>query len=421
MKKLLAYLLAFAMLCVPLTACGGQKSPQHSASDEELSEIADKLYIDWYAYLIRCEELFGSMGWALSYLDPFFEDHSWDSLQIAWAAMNQAKFLAENVEPPETKMTSDDYDTLVRHGMDAGSFWLAVDSISRLRDSVLDDYGFYQKCLNSPSETIFTADDLACFEQWAHTLRQITDSYLHSFAIETDYLLLALSDVESSVDLPASVEKNCPRINAWRENNPQDKDGLLTQLTLVMEDLEALVARDLSSVVGQLTARLNMEKDLYAELDVANNAEDARRYIALRTAGASELVDFPTALPYPGWWADHDADFMYLWDSGTEGGENDAAKTIMPGDTIRVPPNQYLVKWPDVSKEDFLSYIVQIQRNQDIAQNLKLGKEGGVYLAYYESESAAFSLFWEENEAALMSDGSVCLAPLWYTYPHQDS
>lgn len=422
MQKIITYILTFAMLCTLLTACGGQKSSMDNASNAELSEITDKLYIDWYAYLIRCEELFGSMCWALSYLDSFFESPSWDNLQIAWAAMNRAKFTADIVKPPEVKMTSDDYDKLVQYGKDVSSYWLAIDSIQALKDSVHDDYSFYLQCLNKPSEVIFTSSEFAHFEQWAHLIQQIYDLYLQDFAVETDYLLLSLGDIDSSVDLSAAISENCPQINAWRERNPKDKDELLNLLATITDELDTLISRDFSSIVGQLAASLDRDKELYSELAEANSTDAAEQYIARRNAEAPELVNFPTALPYPDWWLGDDAEFLYLWDDDSAGStEGESENVIMPGDTISVPPNQYLVKWPDVSKDEYLSYILQIQKNPDIEKNLKLGKEGDVYLAAYETESANFTLFWEENEASLMTDGSICLAPYWYAYRQRAS
>ena len=398
------------------TSCARQKSSQKSASNEELSEIADKLFGDWYAYLIRCENLFGSMRWALSYLDPFFENHSWSSLQIAWAAMNSASLSAEIIEPPETKMTSDDYDRLVQYGKDVSSYWLAIDSIQALRDSVLGDYNFYKQCLNKPSEAIFLSDELASFEQWAHTMQQICDAYLHCFSIETDYLLLSLGDIESSVNLNEAIAENCPQITAWHQDNPQDQGELLDLLAIVQNEMKTLIYRNLSSVVGQMTSILDREKEFSAELDTI---QDIDQYVARKAADALELVDFPTALPYPDWWIDHDTDFMYLWDDDSaENEETEPQAIIMPGDKINVPPNQYLVKWSDVSKEEYLTYILQVQRNQTIAQDLKKEKSNGAYITYYESESVYFSLIWDDDEVTFMSDGSVCLAPLWYTFLH---
>lgn len=411
MKKAIAYILTLAMLCPLLTACVGQGSTREnasSASNGELSEIKDKLFTDWYAYAIRCEELFGSMRWALSYLDPFFEDHSWDSLQIAWAAMNKAKFLAEHVEPPEAKMTTGNYDKLVQHGKDVGSFWFVIDSIRELKDSVLGDYSFYQQCLSKPSETIFLSAELATFEHWAHVMQQIYDAYLQDFAIQTDCLLLSLDDIESSVNLSGAIAENCPQINAWRKDNPQDIDELINLSAIVGDKLETLVRRDLSSIVGQMAAILDKENELFDTIDSMENME---QYMTLKATSATELVGFPTALPYPNWWIDHDADFMYLWDDGTEDEEDGP---LMPGDTISSPPNQYLVKWPGISKEDYLSYVIQVQKA--IGQNLVKGKKGSAYITYYESASAEFTLIWEENVVDFMSDGSVCLAPYWYTY-----
>ena len=74
MRKLIAYILAAAMLCTFLTACGRQTDAPGSTAvqlpPEEEAELTRRLLADWYTYSVCCEVLCGDMLWALSYLDP---------------------------------------------------------------------------------------------------------------------------------------------------------------------------------------------------------------------------------------------------------------------------------------------------------------------------------------------------------------
>lgn len=428
MKKKISLALTLVMLCALLAACGGHSPDSNPSgggaagltSSEELDEITHRLLADWYGYIVRCEYLYGDMRWALSYLDPFFENHSWSSLQIARAAMDLAKRETEAAAVPlEPQMTFDDYDKLTRSGADVSAVQLAVNSLQSLTDAVSLDYHVFRDCLNSPAEEFFLTYELSYFENWASLMGRMYDIQLRNCAVETDYLLLSIDNEESEARFVEAIAANCPQINARREDNPQDQDALMTQLTQQTDELEMLVG-ELSDVTGQAKANLELFRDM-ADLDPAgSNMDNVKESISAIAAGAVDLKDFPTALPYPDWWYERDNEtFMYVWNekSHGEGGEDEQALLIpTPGDIIETPPDQYLVKWPDVPKDEYLSYMLQIQKDPDIAENLKKGKEGDAYLAYCETASVRFSLIWEENEVSLMSDGSVCLAPYWYFY-----
>lgn len=428
MKKKISLALTLVMLCALLAACGGHSPDSNPSgggaagltSSEELDEITHRLLVDWYGYIVRCEYLYGDMQWALSYLDPFFEDHSWSSLQIARAAMDLARRETEAAAVPlEPQMTFDDYDKLTRSGADVSAVQLAVNSLQSLTDAVSLDYHVLRDCLNSPAEEFFLTYELSYFENWASLMGQMYDIQLRNCAVETDYLLLSIDNGESEARFIEAIAANCPQINTRREGNPQDQDALMTQLTQQTDELEMLVG-ELSDVTGQARANLELFRDM-ADLDPADsNMDNVKESISAIAADAVDLKDFPTALPYPDWWYERDSEtFMYVWNkkSHGEGGEDEQTLLIpTPGDIIETPPDQYLVKWSDVPKDAYLSYMLQIQKDPDIAENLRKGKEGDAYLAYCETASVSFSLIWEENEVSLMSDGSVCLAPYWYFY-----
>lgn len=435
MKKKAAWFLVLAALCALLTACGGQPSESDPSggetaggetadptSSEEWEDITHRLLVDWYGYIIRCEYLYGDMRWALSCLNPFFEDHSWSSLQTARAALTLAKRETEAAALPlEPQMTFDDYDKLSQSGADVSAVPLAVNSIPSMVDSVLLDYRVFRDSLNSPLESFFLTYQLSYFENWAGLMGQIYDIYLHNCAVETDYLLLSIDNEEAEADFSEAVAANCPQINAWRRENPQDMDALMDLLSSQMDELETLMGK-LADTTGQARANLELYRDA-VDLDPSGDMDALHERVSAIAADAVDLKDFPMALPYPDWWYETDNEtFMYAWNQEGRDGETGEPETvILPGDPIAAPPDQYLVKWPGVSKEDYLSYILQIQNDPRIAENLRNGNRDGTYFSLYETESASFSLIWEENEATLMSDSSVCLAPVWYTYLQRTS
>ena len=421
MKKRIAWILTLTTLCMSLTACGGQETPQSTPnnkaasqiSSEEMHEITHRLLEDWYKYAVRCELLYGDMRWALSYLDPFFEDHSWDNLQIARAAMNQAKLRAEVMEPFEAQMSFDDYDRLLQSGASVSFAQFAVNSIQTGKDAVYLDYQVYRNYLNSPAEQFFLNHDLMNLKNWAGLMQQIYDGYLLDCAIKTDYLLLDVVYEEAEAQFIEAITANCPLINACRKANPQDPDALLEKSNELGDEMEALINK-LSSVIGQSNDNLERYRDAI-ELTKLTITGDIADYISAMSADAVELKDFPIALPYPDFWYNKiNETFQYVWNNG-ESGKNSDFIIIWPGDTIETPPDQYSAKWEDVSLEEYETYINLLETYGIPAQTTL--EEDGSHTTFYKFDSAYFFLSWKANTVSLYTmEGSVCFAPPWYLY-----
>lgn len=408
MKKIITRILILVMLCTSLTACGGQQSSPSGTTDqfssEEMREITHRFLADLYGYTIRCEHLYGDMYWALSYLPPFFEDHSWDSLQTARAALSMAKRRANAVDPLEEQMTFDDYDKLIQSGADVNP----MINIQSIKDDVLLDYQVYRDYLNSPAETIFLNYDLTYFDNWASITQRIYDIHLQDCAVLTDYSLLNLSEEDEKAQFIEAIAEKCPQINALRSDNPQDQEALLEKSSRLLDELETLV-NELAAMTGQAQASLELARDKTSE---AGGTDNLRDYVATIAADVVGLKDFPIALPYPDWWYEEDNEtFTYLWNDT----ENKQI-LVKPGDVIEAPPNQYIAEWTDVSVEDYLSYVESMEKRYKIPAQYTTEKDG-TYTTYYKFRSASFALQWEENEVSLYAfDGSVCFAPPWYIF-----
>jgi len=431
MKRIIVYILTLAMLCTLLPACGGQQ-PQEASQPpdissgtnvkaslpkEEKDEIVHRLLADWYGYLIRCEYLYGDMRWSLSYLDAFFEDHSWESLQIARAAMSSAKHNTETVveKPLTAQMTVEDYDKLVQSGADVGWVSILIDGIQSLIDTVLLDYRPYQSYLNAPSDAFFLTHDLENFEEWAHIQQRLYDIYLHDFAVETDYLLLSLDSEEEETRFIEYIAEKCPQINALRKDNPQDPDAL-TELSIELTNELSELNDELASVVGKSQASLDLYRDV-PKIETNDGLDSLNRHVdAIAADLVDDLAGFPIALPYPDWWYEEENEtFTYFWDEPSFG-EDKSHDFVMPLDTITSPPDKYVAEWAGVSKEDYLFYVENLEKAYNIPSLYSTEKEG-TYTTFYEFRSASFAIIWEDEKVSLYTlEGSVCFAPYWYIY-----
>ena len=401
MKRAVTLFLLLALL----SACGGQGAGTGEAPggtpSEELGGATHRLLADWYGYIARCEYLYGDMLWALSYLEPFFEARSWDSLQTARAALSLAERRAALIDPPEAaQMTFEDYDRLIQSGADVGPVQIAVDSLPALKDALLLDYRLYRLRLNSPGEEFFLTYQLAGFEDWAGLMQQIYESYLQIHAIETDYVLLAVDDLDEEARFIEAITEKCPQISARRPEGVQDPEALLEALTVLNDGLDGLL-NELSALVGQSQANLDRFRDAL-DLDPSRSAA--------MTGDLVELTGFPAALPYPDWWYEQeDAEFLYTWEDAEGGGK----VSRLPGDALEAPPEQYSVKWPGVSSSEYQAYL-NVLDGCGISAGF-VSERDGTYTAFFQLPTGSFALVWEDGAASFLTlEGSVCFTPSWY-------
>lgn len=427
-KKLIAAVLACFLLCAPLAACGGGDASKGSGeipplialSAEENEALTHKLLEDWYGYLIRCEYLYGDLLWALSYLDAFFENRSWDSLQTARAAMASAMRRAETVRETllEPKMNPEDYSRLIQAGADVSAVQLAIGGIQTyVVDPVLLVYQNYRSFLNSPGELLFIEYDFNCFKEWARLERKSYEINLHDCAVETNYLLLSLDSETEEARFIEFVKERCPQLSRWMEGAPQTQEELMDLSAELLNGLEA-VSNEMSSLLGQLQAGLELNRDAVNSLDIEGGSESLSQFLDDMADGAADLKGFPSALPYPDWWYDSRNEVVsYFWDEAVCGaeGETEPRRFAVPGDAILTPPDTFVMRWADVPLASCLAYIDALEGFQISAGYAK--EEEGVFTAYYEVPSGSFVLSWEEEGVSFYPlEGSVCFAPPWYLY-----
>lgn len=331
--------------------------------------------------------------------------------------MAASKRRAEHVKEQafEKQMTLEDYDKFIRSGADVSAIQVVIDSIPTLVDDTLLTYQNYRDFVNSPTENLFSTYNLSCLEEWARLERQIYDIHLHDTAVETDYLLLSLNSQSEKDRFVTAIEEKCPQINAWRSENPKDKEGLEKLSSELLTELQSLT-NDMSSLVGKMRTGLNLEKE-------ASETDTFEQYVDRMAADVANLKDFPIALPYPDWWYEEDNEtFFYSWNSPLYGTDEKRASILHRSrrycqcsarriqcrlggrisgglSRLRGPPGK--------------SYHIPAQYTVE--------KEGR-YITSYELPSFSSALVWEENNVALyVLDGAVCFAPPWYIYYSQHS
>lgn len=416
MKNIITYILTLALLCTLLASCAKQKVLSETSSHTKMAsqtqeeefyyEITRKILEDWYVYLLQCEHLYGNMCWAVSYLDSFLEDHSWDSLQIAQAAMESAKEDVDSLIEIEPQATADDYENLLQFGMDLGDYSHMINGFSQKLILSRIPYQVYRSYLNSPANMIFSNNDLMYIKDWSHLIQKKFDIRLHILAAMTDLLLFSVDNEEVKTVFADFLVENCPQIESWRKENPEDSQALIKLINELSTESDTLNLES-SRLDGKFQLIQSFRHD---RTNWANNMIDEDEYAAVMASDLADLNGFPILLPIPMWWFKNfeESYCTYMWYS-----EDGETKYVHPGDVISSPPDQCYREWNGVSLEEYCDYIEKLN-SYGITEKASWQETEHMYCTYYELEST-FLLVWNDDKVTfLTTDGSVCFAPPWY-------
>lgn len=392
MKRTLALLTAVLCLCIWLTACGGTAEPEPEEPAGELQE--QQLLSDWFDYLFACENLYGDMQWAISYIHEFLETPSWERLQTARMALNTAKLYIEQREKPEETMTAEAYDQFLRQGMDVSFVHPEIGTFQQEKQSALThclqlEHGLFQDA--------FGVRERANLARYTDILQQEFQQDICYLALSTDNLLLTLGDSDWTQKFRSFIAENCPLISA-EQTGIANSDALYEQASAVLDEIEELRTLQ-SEELGSARASLNRMEDAMSNGDLETLA-----------ANAAPIDGLPLLMPCPDWFDTESAEYYYYW-SG-----NDGTRTYpTEREDLCGTPDGCVITCPGVSLEALLDY------RETLAgvglECLSTQEEDGVCSVYYEVGGSTIVFSWEADAVQIfMLEEPVCLAPVWYFY-----
>lgn len=400
MKRTIAFLTAVLILCSWLTACGGadalgpETEDQAGEPENQAEELPEQqLLSDWFDYLFACENLYGDMQWAISYINDFLETPSWEQLQIARMALNTAKLYIEQREKPEETMTAEEYNQFLQQGMDISFVHPEIGSFQRGKQMALDsclqlEYGLFQGA--------FGVRERANLAQYTNILQQEFQQDIRYLALCTDYLLLTLGDDDWTQKLRSFTTEHCPLIAA-EQTDIDDPEALYESASALLDD-EALETMR-NEEIGSARASLNR-----LEYALANGD------LEMIAANVASIDGLPLLLPCPDWYDPESAEYYYYWS------ESDGNRTYpVEREDIREAPDGCTIICPSVSLESLLDYRDAL--NEVGLECLSTQEENGHCNVYYEVGESTFVFTWEEDAVQIfMLEEPICLAPIWYFY-----
>lgn len=412
------YILVLILLIALLVSCTKQGFPQETSSSPETAnqmqeqeiynEITRRVLEDWYIYLLQCERLYGNLCWAVSYLDSFLENHSWDSLQIARAAMESAKKDVDSLKEIEPQASADDYAKLLQSGIDLGTYSNMINNSNQKLILYRIPYRLYRSYLNGPTDMIFYNNYLTYIGDWAHLMQKQFDIRLHILAPMTDLLLLSVDNKEVESVLTDFIAEYCPQIESWRKENPEEPQALMELISELDAESDKLKLES-SHLEGKFQLIRSLQNDRTTQ---ANDTIDEDEYVTIMASDLADLNGFPISLPTPMWWFKNfeESYCTYIWHC-----EDEESEYAHPGDVLNSPPDWCYMEWNGVSLEEYHDYIEELN-SYGITETAGWQETEHMYCTYYNLESS-FLLVWDERKVAFYTmEGSVCFAPPWYVY-----
>lgn len=410
MKRILILILAAVMMlgssCSKTPETGTEstaRADETTAAEEAVEETAEEaaretnrrrtVLSDWSKYLHVCEYLYGDMLWAISYIEQFIENPTWDNLQIARVALITATKYIEKRNIAEPEMTADDYVQMLLEGYDVADVEVKGKSFEKEKQDILRECLLLKSGLYSD---IFWQVSYDYFQSYIKLIKEYYINLIQFLNITTEYLLLNLNDPALTDEFHSYVEENCPTLTAYQTESIPDMDTAYAKTDVVLEKIEA-ITKEMLFIVGESQAVVYQMQDARAEGDMTVLQEKA-----------VDIIDMPLVLPYPLWDLVDNAVYYYYYT-----GEDNINHYSVEQETLSEKPDGWLVEYYQTSREDFDDYQAMLSI-LGLDPYTESEVEGEYRLTYYLGDTA-FMLTWNEEYASFFApSGNIDFVPLWY-------
>ena len=411
MKKMLPLLLAALMSVSLWTSCApentaippssstslddftmGQAAAEPAPVDPVIDGLTLNLFSDWSGCLKFNDLIYGDMLWALSYIEEFMENPTWDNLQIARTALAAAEESIRSCTAAELSMTTEDYLTMVEAGYDVSVVEVEAGLLETYQDTLLLDCmnlrnGLYSEIFWQP-----TFDALAAQIGF---MRKRCETELCYLDITTEFLIVTMNNAEKTELLRTYIADYCPALTAQHAELPADIDALYTLAAETIDTYRKTVEEE-SEFVGDSQALAYRMEDIMAGGDTTELQKDA-----------VAIEGLPLTLPWPGWDI-VEADYAYYYFAEDGSPVSPAAR-----ETLTAKPDQCAIVSNSVREEDFLTYIEYLDMIGVPGENA--AQETGTYSYQYLFTEYTFVIEWKNETVSIyMLKQPFCFAPEWY-------
>lgn len=392
-KKILTALLATALLCGMLTACGGKAESEKDAAYDTYAEL---ILTDWMRYISASEAMYEDLNWAVSYITTFSAQPNWDALLCARAAIELAAKRIELRDEPAWDAPAEAYEYFMDQEIDVSFVHLELEGFESTRQSLLNSCNMLRQDLMI---TVFFRDGLSRMGDTAATEAKLTGASEEYLAYSTEYLLAQLNDGEWTDKVHASMKEACPRLDALRDASMTAEEAQQAVSSAVETFSDAMEA--LATAAGRGQAELDLLVEYLDQGDV-----DAAM------AMFSTIDGLPELLPDPGWELT-EASYYWTQADGTH-------RFLTKPEDLTGPPESCVLEFSDVTEDEVVAYVSELYEEIGLDGEWS-DREGGYYDVYFQAGGSVLTVSWTEDGAAIyMLENPVCLAPGWFIIANTD-
>ena len=379
------FALVIAVVCVVVCAVMYMQQPGSEATPLEVRALNDLL-----AYVYQTENIYADTLWVLEAFKRFDKERSWESLQLARAALWIAKRDIEKLSLPKAEMTSDDRAELISHGVDF-SFMNGSDTLFRAEQ--VSTLNTFSNLNNGIMDSVFLNEAWADCMSHVQILERLTERDIQYLANNVDWVLANINKESVREKFNAILEKHCPLTHAYLGKNQLSRDKIEADMNELLNQIEKLTV-ELTQVISAEHDRVHLIEDALAAKDLSLFADDI-----------AAISGMPPVIAAPIWFNSKDIDIYYYWQEDGNIVPSPAPRTKLP----RVPDG-YRVRVSGVALDTVKAY------QQELAAAaltlMKTSKENEIACQYGDS---VFAITWDNGTVTILEfEGAVCFVPRWY-------
>lgn len=359
-----------------------------SALTENPAEV--RALNDLLGYVYKTENIHADILWVLEEFKNFDKERSWESLQLARAALWIAKRDIEKLALPKAEMTSNDRAELMSRGIDL-SFMSGSDTLFRAEQ--ISALNTCSNLNNGIMYGVFLNTDWENCMSHVKILERLTERDIQYLAKTVDWVLANINKEAVRKKFNALLEKHCPLTHSYQEKNQLSREKIEAETHELLNKIEKLAA--------ELTQIISAEIDRVKLIQNALEKKD----LSLFTQDIAEIFDIPPMITSPVWLNSKNTDIYYYWQ---EDGK------IVPPPTPRTKlervPDGCRIRVSGVALEAVKEYKQELAA-AGVAM-MSTSTENEVVCQYGDN---VFAVTWDNGTVTILSiDGSVCFVPRWY-------
>ena len=357
-----------------------------SSSAEDHAEVV--ALNDLLGCVYQSEVIYADLQWVLEAFERFENERSWESLQLARAALSIAKRDIESRSLPKLAITSDEQAALMKRGIDL-SFMSGFEA-----SFSAEQIGALNTCRNLASSImydVFLRDDWEIAMHNVRMLERLNDCNIQYLANTVDWVLASINNKAVSKKFNALLEEHCPLTRAHQAKETLSREKIEVSTHELLNRIGELAVEG-TKIIGERNDRLNFMCDVLARNDLKLLAKNIR-----------VISGMPNVIFLPSWF--DIKDIYYYWQE-----DGKIVSSPRPGTKLERVPDGCRIRISGVSLDEVAAY-----RHNLESAGLTFSRTSTPNEIACEYGDSLFAITWDNGTVTiLLMENPVCFVPIWY-------